>query len=158
MVRLVAGVAFKPGLFTTSFGAHVGSLTLGWASGGPPADPWEVLDIDAQHWQLYVPRADSAVRGHDKTGQLCHIPLAFYVEADCLPSLSTPPLQTPPSLKHWQTSLGGYIDPQMQTDSPLLPTSPCPLTTLRNHRPCQVQADLAALCAMVRVSGLLSGI
>lgn len=66
------------------------------ASGGPPADPWEVLDIDAQHWQLYVPRADSAVRGHDKTGQLCHIPLAFYVEADCLPSLSITPSQHRP--------------------------------------------------------------
>lgn len=38
---------------------------------------------------------------------------------------------------------------QMQTVSPPLPLSP--QSTLRNHQPCQVQADPAALCVTVGV-------
>lgn len=42
--------------------------------------------------------------------------------------------------------------PHMQTESPPKPPSTCPLTTLRNHHPCQFQADPAILSATVRVS------
>lgn len=74
----------------------MGLLAPGAASVGTGgiADPWEVLQFDAQHWQLYIPGMDSAVHGHDKTGQLCNIPLAFQMEADCPPS---PPLSPPTS-------------------------------------------------------------
>lgn len=42
--------------------------------------------------------------------------------------------------------------PHTQTESPPQPPSTCPLTTLRNHHPCQFQADPAILSATVRVS------
>lgn len=124
---------------------HLGGT--GWIAG----DPWEVLQFDAQHWQLYIPGMDSAEHGHDKTGQLCNIPLAFQIEADCPPfsvsSFSAPQHPTPALAETLPGVSYRIHSSQMQTVSPPLPLSP--QSTLRNHQPCQVQADPAALRATV---------
>lgn len=93
-----------------------------------------------------------------------HIPLACSMNADQPAPPPTTDATSPP--KHYQASLTGTIPPPTPLPSlPLptllyvdrLPTSAAvhllhPLTTLRNHHPCPVQADPAILSATVKVS------
>lgn len=80
---------------------------------------------------------------------LPNIPLACSMNAE-------PPCKTLPGFPYMhhtsQHTPRTLHTPRMQTDSPPQPPSTCPLATLRNHHPCQVQADPAILSATVRVS------
>lgn len=110
--------------------------------------------MNTQHWQLYVTQSDSTVHSYDKTGQLCtsrHSSGLLHEPPPQKKNIARLPLQAPylPTHTPYHTPYTSYAD--------RLPTSaavhlPCPLTTLRNHHPCQVQADPAILSATVRVS------
>ena len=110
--------------------------------------------MSTQHWQLYVSRTDSAVPNYDKTGQLCTSPHSSGLlhERRSPTSHQSPPKTLPYRHHTSQHTPCTLHPPHMQTDTPPQPPSTCPPTTLRNHHPCQVQADPAILSATVRVS------
>lgn len=120
-----------------------------------PAEPWEVLHMNAQHWQLYVQtQTDSTVHSYDKSGQLC---TSTHSSGLLHERRSPPHHQSPDPSIHCKASVTGTIPPNTQPyPTPTsyadgLPTSAAVhLTTLRNHHPCQVQADPAILSAAVR--------